>query len=480
MIMTSNDILNIFKEITTVPRESGHEEKIGKWLFDFAKKHNLPAKKDKAGNVLITKPADNGMEKVTTIIMQSHCDMVCEKNTGVKHDWSKDPIDYKEEDGWLVAHDTTLGADCGIGMASQLAVLIDPELKTGKIEALFTTSEETGLDGAKALDPKFITGKILLNLDSEDEGQVCIGCAGGLDSVATLKYTPEPQTKGFLKYQIRVFGSLGGHSGDDINKNRVNANQMLARILFGILHKHNIELYEIDGGNKDNAIAREAHAIIGFNKNAKASITKIFETVSAEIKDEYKLSDKGVQMELTPAESAKKAIDQNVMAALVYAMVSSPHGVYKISDTIKGLVEVSTNLASVKMMPGNTIKVTTSQRSAVDSERRWMSQQVEACWALAGAKVVRTSEYPGWTPKLNSPALEICKKAYKKIFNTDIEVVVTPCGLECGLFSLKFPDMDMVSIGPTLRGVHAPGEKLDLASLEKFRKLLVEMVKNIK
>lgn len=478
--MTSNDILNIFKEITTVPRESGHEEKIIKWLLDFAKKHNLQGKKDKAGNVLITKQADAGKENVPTVILQSHCDMVCEKNAGIKHDFQKDPINYTEENGWLVAKDTTLGADCGIGMAAQLSAITDPSLKTGKIEALFTVSEETGLDGAEALQPNFVTGKILLNLDSEDEGQLFIGCSGGLDTMVTFKYHPEPKTKEFLSYKIRVFGSKGGHSGDDISKNRVNANQMLARFLYNVMEKHNIELYEIDGGNKINAIAREAHAVFGFSKRAKSAVEKIFEEVKADVQREYQLPDGDVQMELVPVECNKKAVDQNVMASLIYAMVASPHGVYKLSDTIKGLVEVSTNFASVKMLAGNVIKVGTNQRSAVPSERRWLAQQVEACWALAGAKVVHELEYPGWIPKLDSPILELCKESYKKLFKTDAQVVVTPAGLECGLFSLKFPDMDMISFGPTLMGVHAPGEKLNLASLEKFTKLLVEVLKNIK
>lgn len=477
--MTSNDILEIFKEITTVPRESGHEEKIIKWLLDFAKKHNLKAKKDKIGNVLITKEADKGKENVPTIILQSHSDMVCEKNAGVEHDFQKDPIKYEIEDGWLIAKDTTLGADCGIGMAAQLAIVSDPKLKTGKIEALFTVSEETGLDGAELLDPKFVTGNILLNLDSEEEGELCIGCSGGIDTTAIFKYTAVPQTKSYLKYKFRVFGSMGGHSGDDINKNRVNANQQLARLLYKIMDKHDIELYEIDGGNKRNAIAREAYAVVGFPKSAKASVTKIFKAVEAEVKDEFSIPDPDVKFEMLPVECNKKAVDRNTAAALIYAAVASPHGYYKLSDKIPGLVEISTNFASVKMQPGNKIVIGSSQRSAVVSERRWMAQQMEACWALAGAKVTHEGEYPGWIPSLNSPILELCKKSYKKLFGTEAKVIVTPAGLECGLFSLKFPKMDMISFGPTLRGVHAPGEKLNLASLDKFTDLLVEVVKSI-
>lgn len=478
--MTSKDILDIFKQITMIPRESGHEEKIIKWLLDFAKKHNLPAKRDKIGNVLITKPADKGKEKVPTIILQSHSDMVCEKLPGVKHDFQKDPIKYVEEDGWLIAKETTLGADCGIGMAAQLAVITDKKLKTGKIEALFTVSEETGLDGAENLAEDFVTGRILLNLDSEDEGELCIGCSGGIDTTAVFKYTTVPQTKSFLKYKVRVFGSQGGHSGDDINKNRVNANQQLMRILYRILDKHEIELYEIDGGNKRNAIARDAHAIIGFAPSALGSIKKIVKDIYKQVKAEFAIPDPDVEIELVETPCNKKAIDINTAASLIYAGVASPHGFYKLSDTIKGLVEVSTNFASIKMVPGNKIVIGSSQRSAVVSQRRWMAQQMEACWALAGAKVTHNGEYPGWIPKLQSPILEICKESYKRLFGKNAVVMVTPAGLECGLFSLKFPDMDMISFGPTLKGVHAPGERLDLKSLDKFTTFLADIVVNIK
>lgn len=477
--MTSNDILKIFKEITKVPRESGNEEKIIAWLLDFAKKHKLQAKRDKIGNVLIIKNADKGKENVPTIILQSHSDMVCEKLPGVKHDFSKDPIKYVEEDGWLIAKETTLGADCGIGMAAQLAIVSDPTLKTGKIEALFTVSEETGLDGAEALQTDFVTGKILLNLDSEDEGELCIGCSGGIDTTAEFTYTTTAATKSFLKYKFRVFGSQGGHSGDDINKNRVNANQQLMRLLYAIMDKHVIEMYEIDGGNKRNAIARDAYAIIGFASSAKSSVTKIFNEIKKQVQAEFAISDSQVQLEMEEAKCSKKAIDKDTVASLVYAGVASPHGFYKLSDTIKDLVEVSTNFASIKMRPKNKIVIGSSQRSAIVSQRRWMAQQMEACWALAGAKVTHEGEYPGWIPKLNSPILEHCKKSYKKLFGKEAVVMVTPAGLECGLFSLKFPDMDMISFGPTLKGVHAPGEKLDLASLDKFTKYLKEIVTTI-
>ncbi len=489
--MNTESIMSIFREILTVPRESGHEEHIIKYLQDFAKKHKLACKTDKAGNVLITREASKGKEALPVIVLQSHSDMVCEKNAGVAHDFSKDPIIAVEENGWLIAKDTTLGADCGIGMAAQLALLTDDTIRTGKIEALFTTSEETGLDGAKALQPGFITGNLLINLDSEDEGELFIGCAGGIDTTARFKYATYPADKEYIKCEFRIFGGQGGHSGDDIDKNRANANKILARFLYRVLEKHDIELYEIDGGNKRNAIAREAYAVIGFDKRNRNSITEIFNNLINEVKEEYKVSDGNINgsagevgihdiKEGKIIGEPKKAIDKNTTASLIYALNCAPHGVLAMSAEIKGLVETSTNLASVKMEQGNIIRIGTSQRSALNSSRRYAAEQVESCFALAGAKVAHESEYPGWKPNLNSRLLDISENAYKKLFGTKPVVRAIHAGLECGLFLDIYPGLDMISFGPTIRGVHAPGEKLEIATVDKFCKLLEEIVVNIK
>lgn len=489
--MTTQEILNTFREILTIPRESGHEEHIIAYLQNFAKKNSLECRTDEAGNVLIIREAAPGKEGLPTVVLQSHSDMVCEKNAGVVHDFAKDPIIAVEEDGWLIAKDTTLGADCGIGIAAQMVALTDPDLKCGRIEALFTVSEETGLDGAMALKPDFIEGKILINLDSEDEGELFIGCSGGLDTTAKFKYSTYPATKEFVKCEFKVFGAQGGHSGDDIDKNRANANKILARFLYRTLAKHDIELYEIDGGNKRNAIAREAYAVIGFSKREQKSILKIFKAVIEEVKEEFKVSDPavdGVAREVgvhdikdgvcfgTPV----KAIDKNTAASLIYALNCAPHGVLAMSNDVKGLVETSTNLASVKMLKGNIIRIGTSQRSAITSSRRYAAQQVEACFEMAGAKVTHESEYPGWKPNVNSAILEISVGAYKRLFGVEPVVRAIHAGLECGLFLDKFPGLDMISFGPTLRGVHAPGERLDLASLDKFRMLLEEVLISVK
>lgn len=487
--MTTEEILSIFKEITKIPRESGNEQHIIAYLQDFAKKHNLQCKTDKVGNVLIIKEADKGKENVPTVILQSHSDMVCEKNAGVEHDFTKDPIKYVEENGWLIAKDTTLGADCGIGMAAQLALLIDKSIKTGKLEALFTISEETGMDGAFALEKGFFEGKYLINLDSEDEGELFIGCAGGIDTTAKFHYEHEPVMKEYSRYIFKICGAQGGHSGDDIDKGRANAIKILARFIYRALDKHSdIQLYRIEGGNKRNAIAREAWAEIGIDQVHEKSLKNIFKEVVKEAAGEYRITDPNVTGICTPLpdKSAaeypypKFAIDSNTAAALIYGLYGAPHGVLGMSAELKGLVETSTNLASVKMEKGNIIRIGTSQRSAINSCRRVAAEQVEAVFALAGAVVTHEGEYPGWQPNLDSQILKITKAAYEKLFNTEPVVRAIHAGLECGLFLKKFPELDMISFGPTLRGVHAPGERLELASVDKFRKLLVEVIENIK
>lgn len=489
--MTTERILEIFKEILTIPRESGHEELIIAYLQNWAKERNLECKTDEAGNVVIIKPATAGYESAPTVVLQSHSDMVCEKNAGVEHDFAKDPIKAVEENGWLIAKDTTLGADCGIGIAAQLAALEDETLPHGKIEALFTTSEETGLTGAKSLKPGFITGDILINLDSEDEGELFIGCAGGVDTTAEFKYMSVPATEDYVKCEFKFFGGQGGHSGDDIDKNRANAVKILSRFLYRVMYKHNIELYEIDGGNKRNAIAREAYAVIGFQKRDMKSVLKIFANLLDEVKDEFKMTDKDIngtvgEVGIYDVKSKKtigapkKAIDPSTAASLVYSLYCAPHGVLAMSPDIKGLVETSTNLASVKMKPKNIIRVGTSQRSSVNSCRFSAAEQVEACFALAGAVVKHNDEYPGWKPRLDSPLLEVSKEAYKRLFGIEPVVRAIHAGLECGLFLDIYPNLDMISFGPTLRGVHAPGERLELASLDKFRKLLEEILINLK
>ena len=476
--MNSEKILSIFKEITRIPRESGHEEKIVEYLVNFAKEHGLEYKTDDVNNVVITRPASKGYEDRSTIVLQGHTDMVCEKNAGVEHDFAKDPIRYVIEDGWMIAKDTTLGADCGIGVAAQLAALIDPA-PCGKIECLFTSSEETGMDGAFGLKPGFITGKTLINLDSEDEGELFIGCAGGLDTTAVFSYIPESLPADAKCFSVRIFNGVGGHSGDDINKGRANAVQLLARFLNDCLSSADFKLYLccIAGGNKRNAIARESSATVALTGD-EAAFKSDWDSFSADVKGEYSVTEPDLSFALESVPAPAFTFDTDSAMRIVRGLYAAPHGVLSMSADIPGLVETSTNLASVKMLEGNKIRVGTSQRSSITSARRAAAAKVEASFLLAGAEVTHEGEYPGWKPTLDSEILRRSVASYKKLFGVEPAVKAIHAGLECGLFLEIYPDLDMISFGPTLRGVHAPGERLDLASLDKFTLLLDDILHN--
>ena len=477
--MNSEKVLSYFKEITKIPRESGHEEHIIAYLQQFAAENNLECKTDEAGNVLIVKEAAPGYENVPVIVLQSHTDMVCEKNEGVEHDFAKDPIKYIIKDGWMIAPDTTLGADCGIGVAAQMAMLVT-DIPCGKIECLFTTAEETGLDGAMALQPGFFTGKVLLNLDSEDEGEIFVGCAGGLDTTAEFHYTTVDVQEGFELEEVFVKDAMGGHSGDDINKGRANSVQLLGRFLYSCLDL-DWQLVTIDGGNKRNAIAREAKAVIAAEPDTLDIINERLEAYAADVAEEYGAIETELKLGFEDVEpSEAKAIDEMTSWNLITALCAAPHGVLAMSQEIENFVETSTNLASVKMTQPGVIRIGSSQRSCVTAARRAAAAKMEACFVLAGATVTHEGEYPGWAPAAESPVRDACVASYRKLFGVDPKVKAIHAGLECGLFTEKFPGLDMVSFGPTLRGVHAPGERLDLASLDKFVGLLVDVVTNYK
>lgn len=496
--MDSKTILSLFDEITKIPRESGHEEKIVDFLVKFAQKHNLECRTDKAMNVLIVKPAAKGYENVPTLVLQSHTDMVCEKNAGCTHDFAADPIKYVIKDGWMVAEDTTLGADCGIGVAAELAVLTDSK-PTGRIECLFTASEETGMDGAFGLEPGFITGDTLINLDSEDEGELFVGCAGGIDTTAVFDFQYEFVQPASEIFKLRVFNGVGGHSGDDINKGRANAVQLLARFLYGGTVKdsqYQTVLCHIDGGNKRNAIARESEAIVAVTGDLR-SFKAAWEQFATDVKAEYSSTEPDLSFSIENGPATDRCMAKEVSDQLIIALLAAPHGVLAMSSDIEGLVETSTNLASVKIFGKDTdnttsgksctlgelscgeygyVRVGTSQRSSVDSERRAAAEKVEAAFRLAGAKVTHEGEYPGWKPNMSSKILSVCTEAYRRRFGVDAAVKAIHAGLECGLFLEKFPHLDMISFGPTLRGVHAPGERLELASLDKFAVFLDDVI----
>ena len=473
--MNSATVFDLFKEITRIPRESGHEEPMTAYLQQFAADHGLACRTDKTGNVVIVKEAAPGKENVPTLVLQAHQDMVCEKNASFDFDFHTQPIPFEVEDGWMVAKETTLGADDGIGIAACLALLAS-DLPTGKLECLFTISEETGMDGAFALEPGFFEGKTLINLDSEDEGQLFVGCAGGMDTTATFEFKREALRKGYKTLKIRISGGLGGHSGDDIDKERLNALRQLVRFLYTEL-QYDFQLLTLGGGNKPNAICREAEAFIAVPADdipEWEADAKAFETL---LKAEFKSSDPGVWMSCKQEACPIRPIEEGDAANIIMTLISVPHGVEKMSMDIPGLVETSTNLAAIHI-EGDVLKVVTSQRSSVVSELHAMAERVEAVFFLGSFDVEHHGEYPGWKPNLDSRILKVSVDSYRKLFQVDPEVKAIHAGLECGLFLEKFPDLDMISFGPTLRNVHAPGEKLELASLDKFVDHLVDVVVN--
>ena len=473
-----NLIWEIFDDITAIPRPSKHEEKIGQWLIDFAKQHSLDYRTDAAGNITILKPASKGMEGAPTVILQSHMDMVCEKNADICHDFMADPIKTCIRDGWVCAEGTTLGADCGIGMAAALAVLIDDSLTHGPVEALFTVDEETGLTGAFNLGEGMISGSVLINLDSEDEGELFIGCAGGVDTVAQLSYHTEPAPDRHIFVRIDVRGLKGGHSGDNINDGLGNSNRILARLLLTAERTMNLRLAQFDGGNLRNAIPREAWGVVAIAEERYSAFQELFERFASEVRAEYAATDSGLEMALTPAEDCP-VIDADSAHRLLSAIVGVPNGVQAMSASLKGLVETSTNLASVKMA-GDKVVITTSQRSSVESSKRAVAQSVRAVFELAGADVCHSDGYPGWTPNTSSRVLQVTADAYRRLFATEPIVRAIHAGLECGLFLEKYPHLDMVSFGPTLRGVHSPDERLEIATVDKFWQLLIEVLAQLR
>ena len=460
-------VFQIFDEITKVPRPSKKEEKIRQFLLDFAAKHNLAVKTDAIGNVVITKPATPGKEDAPTVIMQSHMDMVCESNDK-SFDFDNSPITTVVDGDWLRAEGTTLGADNGIGMAGALAALVDDTLVHGPLEALFTVDEETGLTGANNLGDGMITGNILLNLDSEDDAEIFIGCAGGVDTVCTFNYHRSVAPTDFHYFKVDIANGLGGHSGGDIHLGRANANKLLARFLWTLSCKHGVSLSEIDGGNLRNAIPRAAHAIFGVEAARKEDIRVAFNRFVADVETEYKGLEPTLKFELESIDRPDYCVDSDTSSRLIKSLYCAPHGVISMSRDLEGLVETSTNLASVKMKGDNQIIVTTSQRSSVESRKWDIAHQVEALFTLAGAEVSHGDGYPGWAPNMDSQIMKIASDAYEELYGVRPAIKAIHAGLECGLFLEKYPHLDMVSFGPTLQGVHSPSERMYIPAVERY------------
>jgi dipeptidase D len=468
-----------FEEICKIPRLSKSEGKIRKYLLEFARKNKLESREDEVGNILIIKPASPGMENRKTVVLQSHMDMVGEKNADYPHNWDTDPIIPVVKGEWVTATGTTLGADDGIGIAAQMAILTDRDLKAGQIECLFTIDEESGMTGAINLKQGFFSGKTLLNLDSEDEGILFIGCAGGIDTIGTINYTTQPVNKSSCALEISITGLHGGHSGDEIHKGYGNAVKLMNRLLWNISNQYNISLANLDGGNLRNAIPREAFSTVVVNKNDCDQIKNHITNFQETLHDEFGDLEKDLKFFVRETDLPPFVIDKETQNRLISVLNCCPHGVIAWSKEMDDLVETSTNLASAKFSENNTVKIITTQRSSVESAKYDAGAMVESCLKLAGADVVHSDGYPGWKPNLASEILKITLNSYRKLFNKEPQVRAIHAGLECGLLYEKFKGIDMISFGPTIRGAHTPEEMIEIKTARMFWDLLIDVIKNI-
>jgi dipeptidase D len=468
-----------FEEICLIPRLSKHEKKLREYLLSFAHKHSLEAKEDKIGNIFIIRPSSAGLEGRKTVVLQSHMDMVGEKNADHLHDWNKDPILPIITDGWVAAQGTTLGADDGMGIASQMAILADEDLKAGKIECLFTVDEESGMTGAINLEPGFFSGKILLNLDSEDEGILYIGCAGGMDTIGTITYKPVPSPSNSTALSVSLTGLRGGHSGDEIHKGFGNSVKIMNRLLWNLANNFRISVSVFDGGNLRNAIPREAFATIVVESSAVDAILIWIENFHQVIREEFRDIEKDLKISVIECALPQFVMDTESQGKLLNSLTCCPHGAIAWSKEMDNLVETSTNLASVKFTGDNTIQIATTQRSSIESSKHDVAAMVETCLKLAGAEVVHSDGYPGWRPSMASEILKITLNSYKRLFGKDPYIRAIHAGLECGLIYEKFKGIDMISFGPTIRGAHTPEEKIEIKTAQMFWDLLIDVIGNI-
>ncbi len=469
-------VFDYFSQINKVPRPSKKEEKIIAFLQQWAKDNDIECHADETGNLLMRKGATPGMENKATVVLQGHMDMVCEKTSDCNINFDTDPIETYIDGDWMRAKGTTLGADDGIGIALAMAALTDSKIEHGPLECLFTRDEETGLTGAFAIKPGFMTGKYLINLDSEDEGEIFIGCAGGANTEATLDVETEDLPANYFPVRLSIDKLRGGHSGDDINKHRPNAIKLLVRFLDQAREKYDIRLTDIQGGNLHNAIPRQAEAVIAVPFKDKENIRVDFNVFSREIEEEY--HDEASMTTHMESEEASSCIRKDIADKLIMALNAVDNGVYEMSIDLPGLVETSSNLASVHL-EGDKVRLVTSQRSSIDSQRKALSASVSSALRLAGFVTKTADGYPGWKPNAESKLLKIAVDSYKRLFGKEPKVKAIHAGLECGLFSEKYPGMDMISFGPTLRGVHSPDECLLIPTVDMVWKHITAILKDI-
>ncbi len=471
-------IWKYFDEITAIPRPSKKEGKIRAYLEDFGRAHGLETFTDDAGNVLIRKPATPGYEDHPPVVLQSHMDMVCAVVPEKVFRCEEDPVPAYVEGDWVKSDGTTLGADDGVGVAAALAVLAAGDLQHPPLEALFTVDEESGMTGARNLQSGWLKGKMLINLDSEDEGELFIGCAGGQDTTALFHMFYEAVPENMKAWQLTINGLTGGHSGDEIHKGRANAIKLAVRLLWTLTDTLAIGLSRLTGGTLRNAIPPQAEAVFVVAENKQEEMKHLFEQFAAAVRKEFEHTDPAMKLELVATAMPAEVMPPEKQRDLLLSLYGCWHGVYSWSPAIAGLVQTSTNLALVQQ-EGGKVLVGTSQRSSLESEKEYMSETVASIFRLAGATVTFGDGYPGWTPNPESPVLRITRGSYQDLFGEEPAVKAIHAGLECGLFLEKYPEMDMISFGPTIRGAHTPEEKLNIPSTRKFWLLLTDVLRRI-
>jgi dipeptidase D len=467
-----------FYALTQVPRPSKYEDRIQEFMMNFGKNLGLETIKDEVGNIIIRKPATKGMEDRKVVVLQGHLDMVPQKNSDKNHDFQNDPIDAFIDGEWVKARGTTLGADNGMGVAAAMSILQSSNIPHGPIEALFTCDEETGMTGAFGLKPSFLKGDILINMDSEDEGELYIGCAGGIDASITFDYVPEVIPSGMIAYKLSLTGLKGGHSGLDINLGRGNANKLLFRFLKKATAHNGLRISSILGGSLRNAIPREAFANVTIPQTEKDSFENCIRNFEKTIFDELHVKEPDLKFIASPIELPKDIIDYDTMMRVINAIYAAPNGAMRLSDDMEGMVETSTNLAIVRTK-ANQVLIAALLRSSVESAKDDLGEMFKSVFELAGAKIELEGGYPGWKPNPNSEILTKMQEVYQNLYGRIPEIKAIHAGLECGLLGSVYPNWDMISFGPTIRFPHSPDEKVNIASVDKFWNYLVATLANI-
>lgn len=461
-----------FHSLTQIPRPSGHVEQVTEFLVNFGKELGLESFVDEVGNVIIRKPATPGMENRKGVILQAHMDMVPQKNNDTVHDFTKDPIETYIDGDWVKAKGTTLGADNGLGVAAAMAVLEAKDLKHGPLEVLITKDEETGMYGAFGLKEGTLKGDILLNLDSEEEGELYIGCAGGIDITAMLEYKEETPTEGFVARKLTLKGLRGGHSGLEINEGRGNANKLLARVVHDLLVEFDCQLASFEGGNMRNAIPREAHAILLFNPEDMEGLDDYIKEYEAQINDEYTPIESNISLKMEETDVPAAVVPEEIQDNMINVLMACQDGVMRMIPTVPDTVETSSNLAIV-IIAGGKAEVRILARSSCDTMKDFLADSLASCFSMAGMKVEFSGAYSGWQPNVNSPILQAMKLSYKEQFGAEPSVKVIHAGLECGIIGATYKNLDMISFGPTLRSPHSPDERACIPTVAKFYDFLV-------